>query len=392
MSEIKSVHDYLSVVNEFAPKDESFYKRAYYRGQRQFKYNVNSSLSRVFSENDLKPNNVAVWNPVTGGTDFYDASRKGFATELFETFKNEHINYPDVNILKKYTLNDLDLMFNAQHYGMATRVIDWTLSPLVALYFATEDKNDEVISDASVFMLWDPNKKLDICTSNDLVDRISSYKAIYSRVWDLIHSFLNDHYFYYKTSGSIDVVREALLELKHKIMQLHRNVVPGRHILLNEKYNYFDLMFPLKGDDEIFLNNCLNFVAEGIQGYNYCLSSIELKNDYNTIVNPVGINQRLKNQQGVFLFSNSIEGDVYPANDIQRNIIVNVMSDINGLVRVNFFKEGFIKIRIPKNSISAIRQELATYGFTKDFIYPELSSYTEQLQKRLLAKRKGSFW
>ena len=335
---------------------------------------------------------MAAWNPVTGGTDLYDVSRMGFATELFETFKNEHINYPDVNILKKYTLNDLDLMFNAQHYGMATRVIDWTLSPLVALYFATEDKNDELISDASVFMLWNSKNNLDICTSNDLVDRISSYKAIYSKVWELIHLFINEHYFYYKATDSIEAVREPLLELKHNILQLHRNIAPGRHILLNEKHNYIDLVFPLKGDDELFLKNCLNFVSEGVHGYNNCLSSIELKNDYNTIVNPVGINQRLKNQQGVFLFSNSIEGGVYSANNIQKNNIINVMSDINGLSRVNFFKEGFIKIRIPKNSISAIRQELATYGFTKDFIYPELSSYTEQLQKRLLAKRKGSFW
>ncbi|WP_337022147.1 FRG domain-containing protein [Pantoea anthophila] len=263
MSEITSVHDYLSVVNEFAPKDESFYKRAYYRGQRQFKYNVNSSLSRVFSANELKPNNVAAWNLVTGGTDLYDVSSMGFATELFETFKNEHINYPDVNILKKYTLNDLGLMFNAQHYGMATRVIDWTLSPLVALYFATEDKNDELISDASVFMLWNSKKNLDICTSNDLVDRISSYKAIYSKVWELIHSFINEHYFYYKTTDSIEAVREPLLELKHNILQLHRNIAPGRHILLNEKHNYIDLVFPLKGDDEFFLKNCLDFFQKG---------------------------------------------------------------------------------------------------------------------------------
>ncbi|RKQ38339.1 hypothetical protein D8M09_20120 [Enterobacter sp. R1(2018)] len=52
----------------------------------------------------------------------------------------------------------------------------------------------------------------------------------------------------------------------------------------------------------------------------------------------------------------------------------------------NVLDEGFLKIRISSSSVTNIRQELATYGFTKDFIYPELSSYTEQLQKRLLIK------
>lgn len=36
--------------------------------------------------------------------------------------------------------SDMDLMTIAQHYGLATRLLDWSLNPLIATYFACSDK------------------------------------------------------------------------------------------------------------------------------------------------------------------------------------------------------------------------------------------------------------
>jgi hypothetical protein len=116
------------LVEEWTPKGADWYLQPWFRGHGKASWS-------------LEPGWYRPADPVRGiGAEYYNEAT------LLENFRLRAPTY-----LERFPGTDWEWLFLMQHYGLRTRLLDWTESSLIALYFAIRDNAGDM--DAAVWVM-----------------------------------------------------------------------------------------------------------------------------------------------------------------------------------------------------------------------------------------------
>ena len=157
---ITKLADYIAVINELAASGEE--RRYIYRGQKDESWKVQSSALRRLQQSGYGHDYSRNYGGMTISYLF-----RGYIHQIIDEVK---LRYPNIY---SNTLTALECMAHLQHNRVATGLIDFTYSPLVALWFACEIHAE---TDGKVFVVnVQPDTIQEVKTKENLEKKLEAF-------------------------------------------------------------------------------------------------------------------------------------------------------------------------------------------------------------------------
>lgn len=287
----------------------------WFRGHSDCSYQLIPSVFRPLKDND---------GNITG---YYDEAK------LLKEFIRIH---PEA---REKHRDNLELLTYAQHYGLPTRLLDWTTNLLVAILFACKDKLDK---DANL-VTYKPNLYLDLGFDPDYID------------------FKTKLYGEFPTLGAdndeFTFIKEKFVEfLSYCEMDGTINGIPT-----DDNYT------TTSGSDPM-----ISLISSPEEG-------VDFMDDFSTSIpyHPNVLNERLKLQHGCF----TIHG-----GKIWKSRVMLPIYSMEDELNINRDDSRVKKILIEKQSKPLILAQLLKLGISEASIFPELEYQTRCLLSNCITK------
>lgn len=278
----------------------------------------------------------------------------------------EYSLYSEIRQLNHHQFDSMDfvkLSSDMQHYGIPTRLVDWTGNLLNAIYFSCVSGLAERTRDGAVFMVNAP----------DIIE-------VDSDVYLDIAKFLK-----YRFTNQL-TIEEGLFDIFTRIFEDKKNYKFFKTRYTNERIKrqdgYFSICFERNEEEAL---SFLKFMIKGYFKRNYeAISDDAIENITKEIQMPFSeatANTLCEQARNFNLYSETgVKIEIENLKEaLNRFSSINSIDHIMNSIQIN---EQHLKIVIPSQYKDRIIKELNQIGINSSTMYPDLEGMTKHLREK----------